>query len=554
MASIETKPLEGSSLGPEVEVRREEIDGAMTPARRRLSHERLARPVHVVTAEHLGWYAIAIWAVATRLIALGARPLDPAPARIAMLEYALAKDGLVAVFEHPGVHASWPEIMQAWIFAALGATDFTSRIVLAVCALILIGAAAAMRPYLGRAGAMGFAGLLAISPSVAYFSRGGSSVICSMAFMMASVALAFSLKRHRSPVRAFVLGIAIALWLSGDPIGYATLAAAIVALAFIGLFDLVTVDHRRLRFRIWWEQRRALVLTTTFVAIFAWVWLTTGVMTHSLSAAIPRDVYAAFKIDAAGFERSLRMLAPILGFYEYLIAMLAIVGLIAIVTRGITGAIARWSIIWAIVSVGIFLTVGATGPDAIVAMVIPLAMVAGCGLEWMHDSIRWEAIRIPIAIAAALTIYLQVMTNFVYATPDVSEKPWDRHALLFWTAPTTTIETRRECARAASSVTAEASAAMIPAEAPQVAWYLRKFAPTDSRDAANIVVTIPEKTSSAAVGSASPAQFGFEESWTPAYDKMRAMDAIQYLFTQRVWNEVQIRDLELVVRRPSGPP
>ncbi|MDO8433277.1 MAG: hypothetical protein Q7S58_12790, partial [Candidatus Binatus sp.] len=47
---------------------------------------------------------------------------------------------------------------------------------------------------------------------------------------------------------------------------------------------------------------------------------------------------------------------------------------------------------------------------------------------------------------------------------------------------------------------------------------------------------------------------GFEESWTPAYDKMRAMDAIQYLFTQRVWNEVQIRDLELVVRRPSGPP
>jgi hypothetical protein len=95
---------------------------------------------------------------------------------------------------------------------------------------------------------------------------------------------------------------------------------------------------------------------------------------------------------------------------------------------------------------------------------------------------------------------------------------------------------------------------MIPAELPQVQWYLRKFALVDSRDAANIVASIPERTNSPSIGSPSPAQFGFEEWWTPAYDKMRPMDAFQYLFTQRVWNEVQIRDLELVVRRPSGPP
>src|SRR5882757_5864956 len=99
MASIETNPLDDSSLEPAPDIRRDITGTAPDISRdaadeaivrsnavRERSDTRLERPVHVVTAEHLGWYAIALWAVATRMVALGARPLDPAPARSAMFE------------------------------------------------------------------------------------------------------------------------------------------------------------------------------------------------------------------------------------------------------------------------------------------------------------------------------------------------------------------------------------------------------------------------------------------------------------------------------------
>ena len=559
-------PEEDWRFGHEPAEHREPADEAANPepARVGLSHARLNNPVYVVTAEHLGWYAIATWAVLTRLLALGARPLDPVQAQAALLELAIARDGLAAIVANPGLHASWPEILQAWIFATFGANDLTSRIVLAACALLLIAATFVIRPYLGRAGALASAAMLALSPSLTYYSRGSSTALCSLAFMMVSIALALSMRRRRYPARAIGLGCAIALWLSADPIGYATAATVLVSLAFIGLFDLLTVDHRRLRLRIWWEQRRTIVLITAMVALFVWFWMATGMLTSSLSAALARDMPAAFSTDVVGFERGIRMFIPLFGFYEFLIAVLAIVGAIVIAARAIVGPLARWSIVWAIVSVAFFLSIGATTPDGVAAMIIPLALVAGFGVEWMHDSARWVSIRIPLAAFAALTLYIQVMTNFVFPAPDASEKPWNRHALLFWSEPATTIQTPLECARARASVSSDSATAMIPDDAPQISWYLRSLAPTDIREAANIAVSIPDKIDSGALGNPSPSQFGFEESWTPAYDRLTVIDAFQYLFTQRVWragdqragdqNDVQIRDLDLVVRRPSGPP
>src|SRR5580658_8293098 len=41
-----------------------------------LSHHRLDAPLYVLTVEHLGWAAVALYALITRLGALGLRPLD----------------------------------------------------------------------------------------------------------------------------------------------------------------------------------------------------------------------------------------------------------------------------------------------------------------------------------------------------------------------------------------------------------------------------------------------------------------------------------------------
>ena len=521
-----------------------------------LSHERLTRAVYVVTAEHFGWYLIAVYVLVTRAIALGARPLDAPDARDALAALAMATHGSAALASGAGLHASWVAILQSWIFAAAGATDATSRIVVMLCGLLMVASGFAMRPFLGRAGALAFAALIAISPSVTYFSRGGSTAIASLAFMMIAIAIAESMRRQPGLARAAGLGAAISLWLSADPIGYATAAAVIVSLILAGAGDAVRIDHRRLRLRVWWDRRRALVIVCAIVAAGLWSLLTTAFFTRSLATVVGYDLRAAFAWPPIAFGHGLHRSIAILVIYEFIILILAISGAIAIVSRRSGDRVAVWSMVWAIVSLMTLATVGANRSDAVLAILLPLTILAAYAVDWMHRSERWNSIRYAIAAAVVFTLYVQFAANFVHPAPDTSEAPWRRHALLFWSEPATSIQTVRECKRARNAVSPAGAAAMIPDdnETPQVRWYLRDFALTDSPAAANIVVTIGKTQSGALAGNPDAPQFGFEEWWTPDFGTLTMAGAIRYLLTQTAWSDVEIRDLEIAIPRPDRTP
>jgi predicted membrane-bound mannosyltransferase len=513
-----------------------------------LSHERLARAVYVVTAEHLGWYVVAAYALVTRVMALGARPLDPAQATGALAASVIAAHGRAAFAL---ADASWVAMLQGWIFAAAGATDANSRIVAMLCGLILVAIGFAMRPVLGRAGALAFSTLIVISPSVTYFSRGGSAAVASIAFMMIAIAIAESMRRRPGVLRAAGLGVAIALWLSADPIGWVTATATADSLLLVGVVVAMRIDHRRLRIRVWWNRRRLLVIVCAIVAIAVWLLLTTAFSHRPLVPAVEYAFSAAFAPPSIAFEHALHRLLPILGFYEFIIVILAIVGASAVVARRIGDRFAAWSVVWAVVMTAALAGLGANHSDAVVAVVLPLAVVAACAVEWMHQSERWNSIRYALAAAVALTLHVQLAVNFVHSAPDVSEAAWRRHALLFWAEPATSIQTVRECERARNAVPA-GSSAMIPDDALAVQWYLRDFVPTDSPNTANIVVTVGKTQSGAVAGNPDASQFGFEEWWTPDFRKLTIAGALKYFFTQRVWSDVEIRDLQITVSKPSG--
>jgi predicted membrane-bound mannosyltransferase len=521
-----------------------------------LSHERLTRPVYVVTAEHLAWYLVAVYALVTRAIALGARPLDPADARDALAALAIATHGGAALASGVGLHASWVAIVQGWIFAAVGATDLSSRIVVMLCGLLMVASGFAMRPFLGRAGALAFAALIAASPSVTYFSRGGSTAIASIAFMTVAIAIAESMRRRPGVVRAAGLGVAIALWLSADPIGYVTAAAMIVSLIFVGAGDAVRLDHRRLRLRVWWQRRRTLVIVCAVVAAGLWVLLTTAFFTRSLAAVAGYGLRAAFAWPPIALGHGLRTSLAILLAYEFIILILAIVAAVAIASRRLRDRVALWSVLWAIVSLVALATVAANRSCAAIAFVLPLAILGAYAVDWMHQSARWNSIRYAIAAGVALTLYVQFAVNFVHPAPDTSEAPWRRHALLFWSGPATSIQTVMECERARYAVSPAGASAMIPDdnEAPQVRWYLRDFALSDSPVAASIVVTIGKTQSGALAANPDAPDFGFEEWWTPDFGTLTIGGAIRYLLTQRAWSDVEIRDLEIAIPRPDNTP
>jgi predicted membrane-bound mannosyltransferase len=515
-----------------------------------LSQVRMMRAVYVVTAEHLGWCIVAVYALITRTIALGARPLDATQATDAVTAFLIAQHGRAAFALS---NTSWVTILQGWIFAAIGASDATSRIVVTLCGLLLIAIASALRPVLGRAGALALAALIAISPSVAYFSLGGSTVIASIAFMMIAIAIAESMRRRPSIFRAAVLGVAIALWLTADPIGYVTASAMVVSLILVGLADLIGTDHRQLRLRVWWVRRRALVIVCAVVAIGLWIVLTTAFFHRPLMSSAQFYFHGAFVPPSIAVHRAIQRLTPILLFYEFLVVALAIIGVFAVVSRRIGDRFAAWSVVWAIVSIAMFASVSANHADAVVAIVVPLALVAAYAVDWMHGSERWNAIRYAIAAVVAVTLNVQIVTNFVYPAPDTSEASWRRHALLFWSEPATSIRTVKECERVRNAVAAGARA-FIPDDAPQVQWYLRDFTQAASPEEANIVATIGRTESGAAAGNPDASEFGFEEWWTPDFSKLTTSRAIRYFLTQRAWSDVEIREIQIAIRSKEPNP
>jgi predicted membrane-bound mannosyltransferase len=514
-----------------------------------LSQQRMMRAVYVVTAEHLGWYVVVAYALITRTMALGARPLDAAQGTDAITSFLIAQHGRLAFALSD---ASWVTILQGVIFAAIGATDASSRIVVTLCGLLMIAIAFALRPALGRAGALGAGALIAISPSIAYFSLGGSTAIASLAFMMVAIAIAESMRRRPTVLRAVGLGVSIALWLTADPIGYVTASAMIVSLIFVGVVDVVRIDHRRLRLHVWWDRRRMLVIVCAVVAIGLWLVLTTAFFHRPFVASVEYFVHAAFAPPLIASRHALHRIVPILAFYEFIVVALAIVGAFAIVSRRIGDRFAAWAVVWAIVSAAMIATLGANHPDVVVAIVLPLALVGAYAVDWMHRSERWNSIRYTIAVAVALTVYVQIATNFVFSVPDASEAAWRRHALLFWSVPATTIRTVKECERARNAVSSVGARALIPDDVPQVQWYLRDFTQTDSPADANIVVTIGKTQSGAVAGNPDAPEFGFEESWNPDFRALTPVGAIKYFFTQRTWSDVEIRDLAIGVSKPGG--
>jgi hypothetical protein len=406
---------------------------------------------------------------------------------------------------------------------------------------------------LGRAGALAFGAIVAISPSLAYFARDGSTAIASITFMIVAIAIAESMRRRPSIVRAAGLGAAIALWLTADPIGYVTAAAIVASLLLVGAVDAIRLDHRRLRLRVWWDRRHVQVIVGAIVAISLWLVLATAFFHRPIVAAVEYFADAAFEPPAIAIHRATHTLVPILVFYEFIVVKLALFGIFAIVTRRAGDRFATWALTWAIVSLAIFGSISANRSDAVVAIVLPLAIVGAYAVDWMHRSERWGTIRYAIAGVIGLTLYVQLLVNFVYPAPDVSEAPWRRHALLLWSEPATSIQTVRECARARNAVPPAGATAMVPEDAPQVQWYLRDYAPTASPDGASIVVTVGKTRSGSLAVNPDAPQFGFEESWTPNFHQLTAAAAISYLLTQRAWSEVEIRDLQIVTAPAKAP-
>src|SRR5262249_44276823 len=236
------------------------------------------------TTEHLGWAVVALLAIVTRLAMLGSRPLDRAEAARALDNLALLRTGPSA-----GSFFSWFDLLQAAVFAGFGPGDFRSRLVFALAGVLAIGSVFAMRRRLGRAGAIAFAALLVLSPTVAYYSRIADHLLPALAFAVLTLALFLKLTDEPGKLFAAGLGVTIGLMLASngaaggvsDGTALMTPVLMLVALALVGLTVAIATRNVGLQLRVWWARRKDLFLVTVVTAAIVWLAFESDFFTRS---------------------------------------------------------------------------------------------------------------------------------------------------------------------------------------------------------------------------------------------------------------------------------
>ena len=520
-------------------------------APRNYSAERLERPLCVVTAEHLGWATVGVLALASRLVMLGARPLDSAEAGHALGELALLRSGPPA-----GGHLSWIHLLQAAVFAAVGAGDFKARVIFALSGLLLIAASLGMRRQLGRAGAIAFAGLLVLSPSVAYFSRTTDSVVPALAFAVLALAMFLELADEPGRMVAAGLGAAIGLGLATGGSALMTALFMLVALAVVGLLAALAGSRVRLQVRVWWTRRKGLFLITTLVAAVVWLGCESGFFTHSPLGAIvaafrsnlPSNLWNADPADHRGFMAGLDFYLPILSLYEFSVVLLALIGALSVLTLRIRSRLATGALVWSALAVAFYLWTPARSPAFVLQMLVPMALLGAFVIESLHHTAAWSILRYPLAVLALLTLSVQVANNFIWYAPDASQAPWARTALLYWTEPATTLQTPAECARVLSQAPPHGASAFFATDSPVLRWYLRALAPAATAEGADAIVGSAEPASLSEAQGLTTYEFELSDAWHPAWRSLSRQAALHYLASARVWTPLDSHRVTIAAR------
>jgi predicted membrane-bound mannosyltransferase len=523
-------------LGPEPQRDHELVPLIQAQRQADLSTLRLTRTLQVITVEHLAWIALVSWALITRFLQLAMAPLAPYEARHALFEYDLVNGTNWA--SQTGYHpagAGWVHLLQAVLFAAGGASDVTARLIFVVAGLSMIAMAFLMRPHVGRAAAIAVAGLIAISPTFTYFSRASAIAIVAAALAMGILATFLALPRRPTLMRAIGLGCMSGLLTALGATGLATAGILAAALALVGLYLLIVSNHACLNSRIWLVRYGSVLVGAIVAAGLFWFGSQAGLASVSRIVKNTENVWVGFRPHE--YLAGLDYYVPGLLLYEFLIGLTAIIGVIAIVTLQAWSRLALFSLLWLLLSFAYFLGSHERESERLVMMLLPLVIVGAAGIEYLHRTRAWPYARAVLIMPAAITVYVQLEANFIYAAPTTNEAVWARHANLYWRDGATTIEARTELSRIRKRFPEEGGTVFICGQwRPSLRWYLRQFRPTSSYKMADLVIASkPQARVLQDPGSESSSSIDLEQSWNPALKILSPARAVRFVFAADAW-------------------
>ncbi|MGD0075893.1 MAG: hypothetical protein ABSD31_16350 [Candidatus Binataceae bacterium] len=518
----------------------------------------LERPLYVLTVEHLAYFLIAAWTIATRLVALGIRPLTPAEATHALFDLKLARDGAALSHQLSAPYPIAMHIVEAWLFGGLGADDCVARLGFALGGILMVAIAFGLRRPLGRVGALALAVMIAISPSMTYFSRSGVSPIPALAMTLAAIALFFAMAKRFTFIRAAAAATAAALALACDPTSYVTAAIFVVAAFASALWSGMFDDTYFERVRYWWVRNGIKAAAALAIGVVVWTLLEGGSWRYHIAVAMtPNDTAIASGAGVPGYRHGIDFYLPIFALYEFLPLILAIAGSILFVFYQLRSRFAGWCFIWAVASIAFYLYAPARRAELAPVTLVPMAIMGAIAIDYGARRSGWRIVQYPLIVLAVLTIYVALTVNFCRDVPDASEATWARHMLLYWSDPATTAQAREESTHlrgtVARSAGGQTGGIFFSGDAPALRWYLRDI-PTAAQAEAAAATVVAIGHANRPSPEAQTTTFDLQQRWNPELRGASAREILRYVLTQRAWSAVTTDEAGIVLPAVAATP
>ncbi len=184
-------------------------------------------------AELIVWVVLVAIALFLRLYHLGDRPFHHDESQDAYFSFTFSKD--FGSYEYnPLLHGPMRFYMTALIYKLFGDSDFTARLAPALMGTLLVALPYLLRRQLGRVAAIGAGVILAVSPSILYFSRFAREDIYLAAVSLAFAVTAFRFIRRPHALTLSLLGALVS-------VAFAVKESGLVMVAIAGLFFLVAI-------------------------------------------------------------------------------------------------------------------------------------------------------------------------------------------------------------------------------------------------------------------------------------------------------------------------
>ncbi len=406
----------------------------MTVAKRTRERTRQTAKPSSLTVELALYFIVALIAVGLRLYKLDGRPMQAGEAAQALAAWRSAQ-GLP---QDSALAQSSPILFTSnmFLFALFGANDFLARLVPALGGALLAIGPYFLRQRLGRMGALAASLLLALSPSVLFFSRylGGEVIVAACALAMTWGL--FGYLDQRQSKYLYLVTAALGLALSAGAGTYTFLFTVVtfgLVLALANRFSGSSEYWQRIsdaRFSAAWQAARGqnglwqagLLRDCAAWLILIFVLVCTGFLLHLSGLQDGIDLFSgwlsAFQPQVGGPSTvsgaTLRTGQPwyyhlqLLLIYEPLILVFGLAAVVYLLRR--RDLFSLFLAYWSAMALLIYVVAGGRGPGDVLLIVLPLALLAGAFigrlLEELAAKASWVQEGLFAAVACAVVVHL----------------------------------------------------------------------------------------------------------------------------------------------------